>query len=117
VAGVIEPLHRREQLSNVENTQRYFPTVNEIFGVLSFGIALACISTDNPQLYGCLAVVFVFLVWLSNFIKFRSEFVELKNTSVLSASNVLKKSFIALIGWSFLGAVAIGLFDSSGWAL
>lgn len=104
-------------MSNTENAQRYFQTVNEIFGILSFGIALACISTENPQFYGLLAVVFVFLVWLSNFIKFRSEFLELKNTSALSASNVFKNSFIALIGWSFLGAVAIGLFDSSGWAL
>lgn len=104
-------------MSNVENAQRYFQTANEIFGVLAFGIALACISTNNPQFYGWLALVFVFLVWLSNFLKFKSEFVQLKDTSVLSVSNVLKKSFLALTGWAFLGSVAIGVFDSSGWAL
>lgn len=96
--------------------EKYFGAVNEIFGLFSVGIALACISTDNPKFYSWFSVVFVLLVWFSKFQKHRKEFKALKeqNHPALNYINILKHCYIALLGWLFLVAVALGYIDSSG---
>ena len=97
--------------------ERYFETINQVLGVLAFTIGLSCFSAENVQFYACLSLVFLVLAWGASFEGYRRRLKMLKiiQHKKMSAWYIIKRCYVAFLGWAFLGAIAIGYLDKTGW--
>ncbi|WP_158677508.1 hypothetical protein [Chromobacterium vaccinii] len=97
---------------------KYTETINNLFGALSFTLALGSVSTEAPQFYAWLSFVFIFSLWFSVFDPYRKSLNLLKvmRYEEISRWKMLKRSKPFMIGWTFLGAVALGVLDKNGFS-
>jgi len=103
--------------SNTETQiERYFESSNKILGALSFAIGLGCFSATNYQFYAWLSLLFIAIAWANSFSSYKEHLNILKNKDYYKMNSLymLKRCYTALIGWTFLAAIALGLLDRNG---
>lgn len=95
---------------------RYFELTNTAIGLLSFNAGLSCISTESPRMYAFITAVFALIVWDQGRRSLDRRLRMLRNIGHPIASNLYlwRRSLVALMGWAFLGLIAIGTFTTKG---
>lgn len=97
---------------------RYTDTLNSIFSGLAFSNGLASVSTENPSFYATISLLFIFTLWISMVQPYKKRLGILR-VAKHPASNrmaMLQRTVPFIMGWMFLGSVALGMFDKFGWA-
>jgi hypothetical protein len=99
------------------HAERYFETTNNILGVLAVTVGLSCLSAENVKFYAWLSSVFLVLAWGASFEGYRRRLKMLKMIGhrKMSTWYIIKRCYVALLSWAFLGAIAIGYLDKTGW--
>ena len=94
----------------------YSRLLNDFLGLLAFNAAIACISTDAPRLYGFITLLFITFVWAQALTPYRRVLKLLREVGhpAMATWTIVKRSAVFLIGWMFLGCVAVGYFDKTG---
>src|SRR5690348_13889792 len=89
----------------------YTARTNQILGLTAFGTALACVGLKLPRGFAIVGLVFILLAWRDGvrgtvpYIAYLRK----RNDKAMRPTAVLYRNHIALLGWLFLGAVALGL--------
>ena len=96
--------------------EKYFETTNNIFGMFAVTIGLGCFSAENTQFYAWLTAFFLVIAWNSSFrnYKRRLEMLKVIKHYKMNFAYIVKRCYVAFIGWGFLGAIAVGLLDKNG---
>lgn len=96
---------------------RYSEMLNSVFSGLAFASGLASVSTEAPKLYATLSFGFILLLWNS----YRKPYIRhlrmlnVAKHSSMSTWSVILRNPAFFYGWLFLGLVALGALDKSGW--
>ena len=87
--------------------------LNEIFGVLGFGLALGALGTQSPQFYA--QVVFLLSLYVPMYYKKRHiiKILRDKKHHLLSMRNIGKSAGVYVLGFGFLLMVALGVLKSN----
>jgi len=110
----------KEQVSSMVNdAEIYFERTNTIFGVIAIAYGVGCFSPDATQFYAWFGLVFMAIAWHASFLGLKQSLRILKNIEHprMSFKYILKRTYVALIGWLFLSCIALGLLTSNGISL
>ena len=90
--------------------EAYLSHTNQIVGVTGFGIALGCVGLNLPNYFAWLGSLFVLLVWADGIASYKGSLDALRivNDPSMRPLNILWRARVALVGWLFLGSVALG---------
>lgn len=114
----VPPEQVRATIQNaLEQAERYFETTNQILGVLAVTVGLSCFSANNIKFYAWFSLFFLVLAWGSSFAgyKRRLQMLKIINHPKMNAWYIIKRCYVAFIGWAFLFAIAYGYLDKNGW--
>ena len=89
--------------------REYIKETNQTLGLYGFTIGMA--SIGKSHLYAWLALPFLLLLWYSRFSFYQKQLKALRaiGHEIMKPSTLLRHCIPALLGWLFLGAVAVEL--------
>lgn len=115
-------------LKTGKKTKIWFKQLNNIIGATSFALALGCLGTNHPKIYGTISLIFIFAIVFTINNHFPSEIKELRNKKnksdleqvllkgmeahFLGFRKTLKEGIVYWVGIGFLLSVIIGLEDA-----
>jgi len=84
---------------------------NDVVGVLSFSLALGALGTDAPRFYAVMSLLFLLVLMSRHGAQYERVYKLWREQShPLTQPRVVWRFFtVVIIGWSALGAVALGL--------
>lgn len=97
--------------------ERYYETTNNILGVLAVTVGLSCFSAENVKFYAFFSHVFLIFAWGASFEGYRRRLIMLKIIQHVKMTPwyIIKRCYVAFLGWGFLLAIALGWLDKTGW--
>jgi hypothetical protein len=103
-------------VQRLRDTISYAEKTNELVGLFSFTMAVACVSTENPRLYALLSLGIILIAWGSLMATYNRRLKLLRDLGHqdLRAPRMLRRTAIAMIGYLFLFLVVLGYFDKFG---
>jgi hypothetical protein len=89
---------------------------NDVVGVLSFSLALGALGTEAPRFYAALSMLFLIVLMHRHSAQYERIYKLWRELDhPLTQVRAVWRSFIVmLVGWSTLGAVALGVLTKSG---
>ncbi len=96
-----------------ERMSSWYLFLNEIFGVLGFGLALGTVGLDGSQFYASLVLVFLAILYFPEAIK-RKRFIKLlreKKHPSLTLVNSMRAGAAYWFGFTFLLLVVLGVLN------
>ena len=103
--------------------------LNTVMGLISFNFGLACLGTKHPSRYACISIIFIFLLECTfcknnafsqkierirkkeNKTKKEEEFIKHMDKNAKNVKYWIKKLPVFLLGFIFLGLVALGIIN------
>lgn len=94
-----------------QKLDEYLSHTNQVMGIMGFSTALGCAGLKLPATFAFIGLLFTLLVWADGMRisePYLSSLRRAKDPSVKPLA-MLRRSQVAIVGWLFLGAVALGL--------
>jgi hypothetical protein len=101
----------------LKETEKYFESTNQILGVLAVTTGIGCFGTANVKFYSAFSLIFLVLAWVTSFQGYRHRLRMLKiiNHPNMTPWYIIKRCYVAFLGWVFLLAILYGVIDTNGW--
>lgn len=103
----------------IADHERYFRHTNKIIGCWGFVYGMGALQLEAASFYAWISAFFLLVLWGHGFASYRSKMHTLLTTDHprTSVRKVVGHAWIALLGWLFLGCVAVGFLTERGFAL